>query len=433
MSANNLTLSWGRTFKCNCVDFKAPTWSDEISFVPGNNFLPYGQGRSYGDCCLNSKGILFSTSGLNRFISFDLETGIIECEAGVTLSQLHEFSVPKGWFIPVTPGTQTVSIGGAIANDVHGKNHHVSGTFGRYVLEFDLLRSDGQKLKCSPNFNKELFSATISGLGLTGVILSAKIQLKKIASSFLECENIPFDDISEFLEISSKYSQEYEYSVAWLDCASKNSKFGRGVLMCGNHTDLKGSDFKNKSIKVPIDAPKWFLNSMLVKRFNDFYFYWNGKKKGKFLSHFEPFFYPLDVSPNWNRLYGKEGFFQFQCVLPFTNNNEALKTMLNFLKQSEFSSYLVVLKEFGDILSPGMMSFPRAGMTLCLDFPNTGKNMHDFIRSLNALAIDFGGALYPAKDALMTKKEFLFSYPKIEEFKKYIDLAFTSDFWQRVA
>lgn len=427
--------SWGRIHSSFHSSVQNIYWADQPVFDQNKRYLAYGKGRSYGDCCLNENEILLATEGLNRLISFDSSRGLIECEAGLSLSDLIDFILPHGWFVPVTPGTKYVSVGGAIANDVHGKNHHVSGTFGRFVRELEILRSNGERVTCSPDKGEELFNATIAGLGLTGLLLKAKVQLKKVNSSDIICENIPFSSIREFLEISPSYSSRYEYSVAWLDCASKGKNFGRGILMCGRHDnskDIKVSASK-KSIKVPFDMPGWFLNKFLIRRFNEFYFYLKSRKDGEFVSHYDPFFYPLDAAVAWNRLYGRKGFFQFQCVIPSDNNNEGLVKILEKVKQSHFSSYLVVLKEFGRISSPGLMSFPRPGMTLCLDFPNSGPDMVRFISDLNAMAIDFGGAIYPAKDAIMSKEQFQMSFPNFKKFQNYLDPKFSSSFWRRVS
>jgi len=429
-------LSWGRVIRTS-ASVDEVLWRSEMpKGLPNRAFLPIGLGRSYGDCCLNQEGVLFETTKLNRLINFDSKSGIITCEAGASLAQILDFSVPRGWFIPVTPGTKEVTIGGAIANDVHGKNHHVSGTFGRFVPELELLRSSGEKLICSASTNSSLYSATIAGVGLTGLILSAKIQLKKISSAFLICENIPFRDLDEFLDLSPEASRKYEYSVAWLDCASKGKNFGRGILMCGMHEEKDSGQKQQKSkdgVSIPFEMPAWFLNPFLIKRFNELYFYMKAKKDGEFVSHFDPFFYPLDVAKNWNKLYGKAGFFQYQCVVPTDNKNAALKGLMKLVKEADFSSYLAVLKEFGSIHSPGMMSFPRPGMTLCLDFPNKGKDMLRFLDRLNSYAVDCGGAIYPAKDATMTSEHYKKSYSHIEDFKKLIDPKFSSSFWRRVA
>ena len=397
--------------------------------------LSFGRGRSYGDCCLNDGEAIVKSEKLNHFLSFNEHQGILDCEAGVSFEEILNFSVPRGWFLSVTPGTKQVTLGGAIANDVHGKNHHVAGSFGSYIKEIEILRSNGERISCSPTNNQGLFSSTIGGLGLTGFILRATISMKKIESAFLVCRNISFRSIDEFLEISPKYSGQYEYSVAWLDCASKGYKFGRGVLMCGRHATLEesaGKSYKEKKVSIPLDFPSWFLNTCLVRGFNNLYYYVNSKKDYEHVSHYNPFFYPLDVAKNWNRLYGKKGFFQFQCVVPAVHNNKALRALLDKLKRSSFSSYLTVLKEFGNSPSPGLISFPRPGMTICFDLPNQGKKSVLFLEELNSVVVDFGGAIYPAKDATMSPKQFFASYPRIGEFKAFIDPAFSSSFWRRV-
>jgi len=399
--------------------------------------LAHGQGRSYGDACLNNSGTLISTRHLNRLIGFDDETGIIKCESGVTLAEILRFAVPRGWFIPVSPGTKFVSVGGAIANDIHGKNHHVAGTFGRNLLSFELLRSDGHRTTCSPKRNDALFNATIAGLGLTGFITWAEIQLKKIKGPFIDEESIKFSSLDKFFELSRSSDSKSEYTVAWLDCIGTGSNFGRGIFMRGNHSENTGSQkdsYREGKLSVPIDFPSWALNSFTVKAFNALYYNKQLKKTVTKTIHYDPFFYPLDSVHGWNKIYGKNGFLQFQCVIPTKDSagQKAIEAILREVVAAQSASFLAVLKEFGDIESPGLMSFPRQGITLCLDFAFRGDETLRLFRKLHKIVFDNGGAIYPAKDACMTPEEFSAAFPKLKEFTPHIDKAFSSDFWRRV-
>lgn len=428
--------SWGRYPKVQHKDVIPIRWRNHIPRLDEFDapVLPHGMGRSYGDACLNEGGILLDTLGLSRFIAFDEERGILRCEAGVTLDQVLEVVVPRGWFLPVTPGTKYITVGGAIANDVHGKNHHHGGTFGRYVIRFELVRSDGTRLICSPEENADLFRATIGGLGLTGLITWAEFRLKRIPSALIDEELIRFQNLDEFFEISAQSDVDYEYTVAWVDCLATGEQLGRGIFMRGNHAHVANALYPNSKRKlgVPIDFPDFVLNPLSMRLFNTFYYHRMRHKRERRLIHYEPFFYPLDAIRNWNRIYGRRGMLQFQCVVPFGDHHEVIRAIIERIARSRRASFLAVLKEFGDVPSPAIMSFPRPGVTLTLDFPYEGiKTMHLF-DDLHALVRDAGGAFYPAKDTHMTPEEFRLSYPRWEEFARYIDPKFSSSFWRRV-
>lgn len=395
--------------------------------------LPFGQGRSYGDCCLNDGGLLLATAGLNRFIHFDTASGVLRCEAGVTLAEILKLSVPQGWFLPVTPGTKFVSVGGAIANDVHGKNHHRAGTFGRHLKSFELLRSNGERLTCSPSTNESWFSATIGGLGLTGLITWAEIQLKPIHNPFIYVETLKFHTLEEFFQVAAKSVIRYEYTVAWVDCLSQGKSLGRGLFMRGNHAqaEYKGSPVaRRRQISLPCDLPSSTLNHFSTKVFNTLYYH-TPRMPAQVL-HYDSFFYPLDVIGNWNRLYGARGFFQYQCVLP-DDDHGAIRAVLNTIAASGMGSFLSVLKTFGDVTSPGMLSFPRKGVTLALDFSNQGNKTLSLFIKLDEIVCHYGGAVYPAKDARMPAAAFQKYFPQWREFSHYVDPKFSSGFWRRVS
>lgn len=390
-------------------------------------------GRSYGDVCLLEGGNLLLTTGMNRLIDFDPATGILTAESGITLAQILDFAVPRGFFLPVTPGTKYVTLGGAIANDIHGKNHEVAGSFGCHVPSFELVRSDGRRLLCSPTENPEWFSATIGGMGLTGLITWAQLRLKPIVSRLIDYEGIQFHGIDEFLDLKQQY-QHVEYTVSWVDCTSTGKNFARGIFMPGDHstvpTELKPSPAPK--LIFPFDAPGFALNRTTVSMFNTVFFHKQIKPRVKILQDYEPFFYPLDKVLHWNRLYGKRGFLQFQYAIPWESAREGTIAILHEIAKSGLASFLAVLKAFGDIPSLGMMSFPQAGIMFALDFPIKPNVSFPLMQRLGDMTRDFGGRLYPAKDAAMTAAQFQAFYPQWEQFARYRDPLLTSSFWERV-
>ncbi|MBX3062241.1 MAG: FAD-binding oxidoreductase [Anaerolineae bacterium] len=428
--------SWGRYPKTQPHGVKAVFWQEETSNFDSieGSVLPYGYGRSYGDSCLNDGGTLIDMTGLRRFISFDEETGLLRCEAGVMLADILEVFIPRGWFLPVTPGTKFISIGGAIANDVHGKNHHVGGTFGRHVTQFELLRSNGERLICSRESNSELFAATIGGLGLTGLITWAEFRLRRIPGPFIAKEQIRFRTIDEFFDVSAAMDERYEYTVSWVDCFASGSRLGRGYVQAGNHDRLQPTPSHQPKAKslltIPMDAPSFTVNKLTVLAVNIGYSLL-GRVPHK-LQSWEPFFYPLDMIKQWNKLYGPAGFLQYQLVVPFTHNQQAIKTVLKRVVDSGDASPVSVLKTFGNLKSPGMLSFPRHGITLSLDFQFRGERTLKLLNELDAIVRDSDGALYPAKDARMAARDFQTFFPRWREFSQYVDPKFSSNFWRRV-
>ena len=365
---------------------------------------------------------------------------MIRCEAGLTLAQLLAVAVPAGWFPPVTPGTKFVTVGGAIANDVHGKNHHRDGTFGRFVRRFELWRSDGSTLVCSPDEHADLYRATIGGLGLTGLIRWAELQLTPVANDQIDLRRERFPSLDAFFRINAEANARSRYTVAWIDTTATGAKLGRGLYIEGDHAPgppdgpplpAPGEPMAPR-VRVPLDAPGGLLNTATVRAFNALYYRQQLKPVVRKRTHFEPFFYPLDAIGDWNRLYGKRGFFQYQFVVPHTDGHDAVRAILDRIARSGQASFLAVLKTFGEIESPGLLSFPRPGVTLALDFPNRGEATRRLFRDLDALVREAGGRLYPAKDACMTADDFQRSYPAWESFQHHIDLAFSSSFWRRV-
>ena len=398
--------------------------------LPTETWLPRGLGSSYGDVCLNPSGKLVSSLSLNNFLAFDHETGVLQVEAGVTLGEIQRVFAPQGWMLAVTPGTQFVTIGGAIGNDVHGKNHHARGTFGDNTLSITLVRSNGEVLNCSRSQNAELFSATIGGLGLTGFITSATIQLQSVAGAYLDTENLVFQDSGEFLSLSDDSEPDWQYIVSWIDCTSKH---GRGIFMRGNNSaESKVPQTKVGGPTVPFTPPVSLINKASVFAFNQAYFNLNRAKAGTTVTHYQPFFYPLDSVQRWNLAYGPKGFFQYQMVIPREGGREALDEILTQIRKSGQGSFLAVLKTFGSDAGPGLLSFARPGITLALDFTNRGEVSEALFKRLDSVVLEAGGTLNPSKDARMSRQMFEVGFPNFAEFEKHRDPMISSSMSRRL-
>jgi FAD/FMN-containing dehydrogenase len=326
-----------------------------------------------------------------------------------------------------------VTLGGAIANDIHGKNHHIAGTFGNHVTEFELVRSNGARLHCSPTDNPNYYAATIGGLGLTGVIAWAQLRLKPIVSRMIDYQGIQFHGIDEFLDLTEQ-AKQIEYTVSWVDCTSTGKNFCRGIFMQGDHSKIPAPLKPSSKPKLvfPFELPGFALNSASVGAFNALYFHKQIKKRQTKLQDYEPFFYPLDAVLHWNRMYGKAGLLQFQYAIPWEHAREGTVAILSEVAKSGLASFLAVLKAFGDVPSPGLMSFPKPGITLALDFPIKPEKSFKLFDRLAEMTREFGGRLYPAKDARMTGEQFKLFYPQWEQLQRYKDPALTSSFWDRV-
>jgi FAD/FMN-containing dehydrogenase len=433
--ASRVVASWGNVIRAAHVVHELHSRYDPFPTPPeGRTVLPFGNGRSYGDSCLNVGGALAQTRGLDRFIHFDRQTGVLACEAGVLLADILRVAVPAGWFLPVVPGTCYVTVGGAIANDVHGKNHHHAGTFGRHVRRLELLRSNGERFVCSPDENSSWFAATVGGLGLTGIVTWAELQLRPIAGPWVEVETIRFDNLESFSSLSAEAERECEYTVAWIDCLGRGKHLGRGILQRANHTPEKDPSPPGRSagkVAVPFPLPWSLVNGVSLRAFNTVHYHRHSSQLQRKRDYFQTFFFPLDGILHWNRLYGPAGFYQYQCVVPTSAAHEATAQLLDTIAQSGLGSFLAVLKRFGPLTSPGMLSFPRAGVTLALDFPNKGARLEKLFDSLDGIVSSAGGALYPAKDGRMPPALFRSGYPRWREFSQYIDPACSSSFWRR--
>lgn len=394
--------------------------------------LAFGNGRSYGDSCLSTGSNMLGMSTLNRFIHADWENGLLTAESGVTLADILRISIPNGWFLAVTPGTQYATLGGSIANDVHGKNHHVRGTFGCHVRSLGLLRQQ-QVVTCNSGELQELFSATVGGLGLTGIILWAQIQLIPINSSQISSNVVRFNRLQDFFDLSEQLDNQHEYSVAWVDCLASGKKSGRGVYMVGDHAEYGYLQTPvNKKLTVPLDPPVSLINGWTLKAFNQIYWHKHPAKLAQRRMEYEPFFYPLDSILHWNRIYGRKGFQQYQCVIPESCAVEGIQEVLSCISASGRGSFLAVLKRCGNALSPGLLSFPLAGTSLALDFPQDTGLQASLFNRLDRIVHEAGGRLYPAKDAHMSAKDFQQAYPNWQQVEEWRDPALNSLFWQRV-
>ena len=407
--------------------------SDEKSFVfdsqlqelirENEGFIPRGNGRCYGDASLGNKTI--STLKYDKILSFDTQNGIFDCQSGITLDNVLEVIVPKGWFLPVTPGTKFITIGGAVGSDVHGKNHHVDGSFSNHIIEMNLILANGETIACSPEMNGDLFEATCGGMGLTGMITRVKFRLKKIESSYIKQKQIKAENLEEVIRLFDEY-KHYTYSVAWIDCLKKGNHFGRSILILGEHATLNDLNEKQKQaplqlpkkkqITFPFNLPSWVLNSFTVKAFNFLYYSKNTKKELNNVVSYEPFFYPLDAILHWNRGYGKKGFVQYQFVLPL-EAKQGLIEILHRISDKGLGSFLAVLKVFGDQQS--IISFPKEGYTLALDFP-VREGLFEFLDELDQVVLKYGGRLYMSKDARMKPEVLVAGYPELNKFKEIV-------------
>jgi decaprenylphospho-beta-D-ribofuranose 2-oxidase len=391
-----------------------------------NELIARGNGRCYGDASLGEH--IFSTKKLNKFISFDRLNGIIECESGTLLSDVLEISVPQGYFLYVTPGTKFVSVGGAIASDVHGKNHHTEGCFSEYLLEFKLMIENGNIITCSREQNTEKFWSTIGGMGLTGIILTAKFKLKNIQSAYIRQENIKAENLDEIFKLFEE-SENWTYTVAWIDCLQKGKNLGRSILMRGEHAfqhelpqNVRDQPLRLKKRfepTVPFYFPGFVLNTLTVKLFNLLYFKRQRKKEVSNIIDYETFFYPLDAVHEWNRIYGKSGFIQYQMVIPKERGKEGVKKILEATAQNGSGSFLAVLKLFGKHNPEAYNSFPIEGYTLALDFKVNSK-LKKLVNQLDQIVEEFGGRIYLTKDSM--SRSSLTNYLKNTQSSKFVSL-----------
>jgi decaprenylphospho-beta-D-ribofuranose 2-oxidase len=416
--------NWGNYPKMNS-EVRSFSFNDQLKELMGatDHFIPRGNGRCYGDASLAFKTI--STLNFNKILSFDTTTGIFECQSGLTLDKILDVIVPKGWFLPVTPGTKFITVGGAVGSDVHGKNHHVDGSFSNHIVEMEIMLGTGNLIICSPTENADLFEATCGGMGLTGMITRVKFRLKKIETAYIKQKQLKATNLEELIRFFEEY-KDYTYSMAWIDCLTKGDHFGRGILIIGEHAkieDLSGKQKKNPlqlpakpKITFPFNFPSWILNTLTVKAFNFLYYGKNFKKVISNVVPYEPFFYPLDAILHWNRGYGKKGFVQYQFVLPLSAK-DGLVAILKRISDEGLGSFLAVLKVFGHQNS--LISFPEEGYTLALDFP-VRDGLFRFLDELDMIVLQYGGRLYMSKDARMKPEVLQQGYPRLEEFRNIV-------------
>ncbi|WP_269929703.1 FAD-binding oxidoreductase [Aminobacter sp. HY435] len=400
---------------------------------PGS-LLAYGNGRSYGDSCHNSAGTIIDMRPRKRVIAFDVETGRLEAEAGLMLSEVIRLAAPHGYFPAVVPGTQFVTLGGAVANDVHGKNHHRRGSFGCHVESLTLQRSDGRTYACSPTENAGLYSATLGGMGLTGIILTVALRLMRVPSLDVAETVQPFRNLAEYFDLAEATDRDNEYAVAWIDQLASGRNAGRGLLLAGNHAPhgARAADLRPARLSVPFQPPVTVLNRPFLKLFNRAY-NWRRRRAGDSIAGYRGFFFPLDGVGNWNRLYGPNGLYQHQSVVPEAAARQAVPELLAAARRAGQGSFLTVLKRFGAQRSPALMSFPRPGYTLTLDFPNHGARTLALLDELDRITVGAGGGVNPYKDARMSAATFAASFPEWQRLEAMRDPAFMSDFWARTA
>ena len=415
---------WGR-YPLIEAKLKSPTSIKElIELISRGNAIGRGNGRSYGDSSISEQNTI-CMKNFNRILEFNNKNGLTVVESGVLLSEIITTFLNRGWFPKVTPGSKYVTIGGMIACDVHGKNHHKDGSFGNYIEWLDIITSDGEIVRCSRKINSEVFNWTIGGMGLTGIILRVAFYLHPVTTSWIKQKTIPAKNIDHAIEIFEK-NLDSTYSVAWIDCLSKGNKLGRSLVMLGEHAnisdlnyDMKSDPLKIKSktkILIPFNFPSFILNSLTVKIFNSIYYALGKKKKNYKLVDYDTYFYPLDYLLDWNKIYGSKGLAQFQCVLPLKNAKLGIREMLDALSFSKSNSFLTVLKRFGK--QESCLSFPMEGYTLALDFPITKKNI-DLMKKLDEITLKYKGRFYLAKDSRMNRDTFKKSDIRFEEYKKF--------------
>jgi L-gulonolactone oxidase len=431
--------SWGRVvqsphriarphFRADLADILAEAASED------GKALAVGLGRSYGDSGLNPHGKAVAMRGLDRVHFFDRTAGILRADAGLSLDALIRIVLPHGLFPPVVPGTRFVTLGGAVANDIHGKNHFNMGSFGRHVRRLSLLRTDGTRHELDTQDVSGLFAATIGGLGLTGVIEWVEIALKDVPGSFLDAEDIAFNSLEEFFLIANESDRTHEYTVAWIDCTQSGNLLGRGIFSRARASadPARSLHPADQSLGLPFDFPSFALNRLTLKGFNSAYFQMKRAKARTGKVHYGTFFFPLDAIAQWNRLYGRRGMFQYQCVLPPGTALQGTSELLTQIAKSGEGSFLAVLKTFGHLPSPGLLSFPMEGTTLALDFRNQGAQTLALLERLDSIVLEAGGRLYPAKDGRMSSSMFMAGYPNSSDFIKHVDPGLSSGFWRRV-
>lgn len=435
LSTDTVTLSgWGRYPTVESQSLRPEKRKSLKSLIEDRRakLLARGAGRSYGDAALNTDGTTVLTDRLNRMLAFDADEGVLRAEAGVRLREILEVFVPRGWFLPVTPGTKEVTLGGAVAFDIHGKNHHRDGGISNFVQEIELLTADGQVRTCGPGQNEELFWATVSGAGLTGIITEVTLELRPIETAYVTERTIKASGLDDAFALFEKHEPDYPYSVAWIDCLAPGENLGRSHLMFGRHATPGQLSTKQRRdplgytpdhlASLPFDLPEGVLNELTVRAFNRLYYARQQVRDKEEVVGIDPFFYPLDAIGDWNRMYGESGFVQFQCVLPMTESYDGLVEVLKRVQESGLASFLAVLKRMG-APDGGLLTFPMRGYTLALDIPHR-DGIGDLLYDLHEIVARRGGRIYLAKDAYLRPdvfREMYATYPNWLEVKRQVD------------
>jgi decaprenylphospho-beta-D-ribofuranose 2-oxidase len=418
----NLT-GWGRTSggaMTACRPERVSELRERVREGPADGGrIAYGAGRAYGDAALNSQGRVILTRRLNRMLAFDNDSGLLEAEPGVTFNDLLAVFLPRGWLVPATPGTAFATLGGAVANDIHGKNHDRVGSFGDHLTWIDLMLPSGEIVRTTDSERPELFRATIAGLGLTGVIVGIGVRLMRVPSSAVRVRERRCRNLDAFLAALAEARQRATYSVGWIDGLAKGRELGRGLLEEAEPATEAVADTPQRARRVPMDAPGSVLNPITIGLFNAAYYRRVPVGGRERIVPYRRFLYPLDAISDWNRIYGRGGFFQFQCVLPDASAPRGIRLLLEEIAGSGRASFLAVLKTLG-AEGRGYLSFPMRGYTLALDFPRRG-GVEDVLRRLERLTLDHGGRIYLAKDAVLSPEGFRAMYPKLPEFQAVLD------------
>ncbi len=407
--------SWGLypRIRCNLIRFHKDDFLRQV-LKRDNTFIPKGNSRSYGDCALNKNVI--DVRPKNYFIDFNNKTGLLHVQAGVLLAEILEVFVPRGWFLKITPGTKFITIGGAIASDVHGKNHHIDGCFSSCVKEFRIMLPDGEVVTCTKDKNPDLWNATCGGMGLTGVILDAKIYLKRIHSCYIHQKTYKADNLLETFELFEA-NRQAPYSVAWIDCISKGKALGRSLVMVGDFLDNGNLELPSKyQLSIPFYLPRATLNKWFIKTFNLLYYHKHHTKISQKKVDLDTFFYPLDTIGHWNRIYGKKGFLQYQFILPKEASFHGLKEILTTLSKAKKSPFLGVLKLYGPANS-NWLSFPLEGYSMALDL-KIERGIFKLLNRLDQIVLRHHGRLYLTKDARMSRQTVDAGYPNIHRFRE---------------
>lgn len=441
MSRSQEVTGWGRWPRVQAEVREIDQWR-AVEDVSGPR-IARGASRSYGDPSFITGGTVLDIQPRNHFLEFDSTTGVLRAEAGVTLGEILEVMVPRGWFLPVTPGTKYPTLGGSLAADVHGKNHHVDGNISNFCDAMTLILADGSEVRCSPVERPDLFWATCGGMGLTGIIKDVTLRLRRIETSMIRVRYDRCRDLDTVMALLTENAADYLYTVAWIDCLAKGSSLGRSVIMRGDHVKLADLPTEHHAhrlrthrpprLRMPIDFPSFALSPLTVHAFNAVYY--RAQKEGERLVHYDPFFYPLDAVHEWNRCYGRRGFLQYQCVLPHQTSREGLVYLLESFSRTGNASFLAVLKTLG--AESGPLGFPLPGFTLALDIPITGEPLLRLLDELDERVVSLGGRLYFAKDSRMNARWIAPMYPRLPEWlavKRQVDPGnlFASDLSRRL-